>query len=164
MKRIYLLRHAQALPGNGMRDIDRVLSPKGEADAKALGTMMLAKSYVPEMVYCSPAVRTRMTLSGVTETVNGLKVEFVDDIYYQGTEVYLDLINGLDESVRNVMIVGHNPSVHAVAAGLAMEDGSDLLGQLINAYAPGTLSVFETDRPWLAVRQQQNKLIDLLTP
>ncbi|MCD8496669.1 MAG: hypothetical protein LRZ85_00395 [Alphaproteobacteria bacterium] len=47
MKRLYLLRHAQALSSSPTGDKGRPLSPQGLADAAALGQMMVRKEYRP---------------------------------------------------------------------------------------------------------------------
>jgi phosphohistidine phosphatase len=58
---IVLLRHAKAERPTGAADADRPLTARGHADAAAAGAWLAHGGYLPEVVICSPAKRTRQT-------------------------------------------------------------------------------------------------------
>src|SRR5262249_41406064 len=60
---LMLLRHAKSSWDDGsLEDFDRPLAPRGEAAAPRMGAYMAAHDLAPQLILCSPAVRTRQTL------------------------------------------------------------------------------------------------------
>ncbi|MBR0555279.1 histidine phosphatase family protein [Ciceribacter sp. L1K23] len=127
--RIYLLRHAKAgwaQPGG--RDFDRELTEDGHAEAEAIGRMAAARGYRPSMVISSTAARCRQTAEAMRRALGDSgEVRFTDDLYNCPAETYFDLLERLDD-VQSVMIVGHNPAIEEVLAGLA---GSDAVSERV---------------------------------
>jgi phosphohistidine phosphatase len=161
MKTLFILRHAEAAPGSANGDFERNLTPRGMEQAKALGAAMRAKNYAPTLVVCSAAKRTRQTLEGVLETVKIPSVEHTKDIYYATTPELLEFLQALDDKYESVLMVGHNPAIHELAAMLAAD--GDLTIQLARGYAPGTLSVLSVPGTrWKDVQPNENKLTDIL--
>ena len=70
MKRLCLLRHAEALPAvpGVMDDKGRVLSAQGKKEALAAG-VFLNEKFRPDYALCSTAQRTRQTLDGVMKAM-----------------------------------------------------------------------------------------------
>ncbi len=144
MKRIYLLRHAQALPAEGGRDFDRHLSPKGLDDARALGKFMASKFYAPEVVVCSAAVRTRETLKvvsdGFGEDFTG-KTGFSDKVYEGHKADYFTMIQNTNDDHGSLLLVGHNPTIYELAGFLSAKGQNAVLERLSQGYQPASLSV-----------------------
>ena len=70
MKTLYLLRHAKSSWDHpGLRDHQRPLSSRGRRAAPAMGEHMAAQEWVPDLVLCSDAVRTRETWALVETTL-----------------------------------------------------------------------------------------------
>jgi len=163
MKQIYCLRHAHALNGDGSGDRERRLSAQGQADAGALGRVMSERGYVPDLVLCSSAVRTRMTWAGVAEGLPDCKIQFEDILYSGSVPDYMDLLHEVSEEHDRVLVVGHNPTIHALAANLAVDDGSAFLSDIMSRYSPCTLSVFEVGGDhWSGLRARGNGLVDVV--
>ena len=60
MKRLYLLRHAKAVPPEpALEDHDRALAVRGMHDAGAMARYMRKNGFLPELVLSSSAARTR---------------------------------------------------------------------------------------------------------
>ncbi len=60
---MYLLRHAKSSWDEpGRPDRERPLAPRGVRDAKRVAKHLRRQGVAPELVLCSPAVRTRETL------------------------------------------------------------------------------------------------------
>src|SRR4051794_39743100 len=64
-RRLVLLRHAKAETPGDTPDVQRQLTDKGRADATAAGAWLAAEGLRPDLVLCSPAIRTRQTWHGV---------------------------------------------------------------------------------------------------
>jgi phosphohistidine phosphatase len=62
---LVILRHAKAANPQGVADPDRPLSQRGHADAAAAGVWLARRGLQPDLVVCSPALRTRQTWHGV---------------------------------------------------------------------------------------------------
>jgi phosphohistidine phosphatase len=165
MKRLYILRHAQAMPAEGQSDKERKLTPTGMADAKALGQAMKRKSYQPDLILCSPAIRTRETLDGVAESLKTVSTLYVSKIYEGGVGDLLHAVQKADKDINALMMIGHNPSIHALAAMLAQENSTTITHRLAAGYKPGTLTVIDcTCRNWADIKPHENILVDLLEP
>ena len=166
MKRLLLLRHAQALPAEDGSDINRTLSPKGLADALALGKTLKKRELLPDYILCSSARRTQKTceevLKGLEENIH---TEFLKSIYNASMGDLLTLIQSTKDSADTLMIVGHNPTIYELVATMAAEGNESVLNHLAQGYAPATLGVIETDiEHWANINPHACRIADLLDP
>ena len=121
-KVIFLLRHAQSAgKQSGQRDYDRILTPQGEADARARGKIFSGTNYFPDLILCSASSRTRQTLELFNEFYNfpKEKIRFREDLYDATMTQLLDVINDLPQDINKVMLVGHNPGISLLAGDLS---------------------------------------------
>lgn len=165
MKKLFLLRHAQTLPADSRGDKERKLTPAGQADARALGQAMSRKHYRPEEVYCSPAVRTVQTLEGLMETLGSLSTLYLPQIYDGGQEELMEAIQGTAGTVGSLLVIAHNPSVHALAVALAQDNSPALMNRLSAGYRPGSMAVLGCDvETWGDIRPGRSMLLDFMEP
>ena len=61
MKNLYLVRHANAYPSIE-NDKERILTPQGVKEVKAVAQKILQKDFAIDIVICSTATRTKQTL------------------------------------------------------------------------------------------------------
>lgn len=115
-RRITLLRHAKAVPDERGDDHGRILAPQGRDAAVALGDWLRANDLLPELVLCSTAARTRETLAALNEI---LPTELHKNLYLASAGDMFALLQKADDAVRHIMVIGHNPGMHALAATLA---------------------------------------------
>jgi phosphohistidine phosphatase len=128
---LWLLRHAKTVadPPKGGVDFDRRLTPRGRRDAVALAELLgrdgaglgLPEPGVPlpEVALVSPAARTQATAELVlAELDSPPRRQLVPSFYNADPEEILDELRALDDGVRSVMVVGHNPTAHALSQGL----------------------------------------------
>src|SRR5256885_16922284 len=98
---LVILRHAKAARPAGVADVDRPLTDRGHADAAAAGAWLAARGYVPDLVLCSPAKRTRQTWHGVAMALSAAQApeaRYEAAIYHDGVAGLLDLLQGLTEA------------------------------------------------------------------
>lgn len=121
MKRLVVVRHAKATHKPGFADFDRPITGRGRRDAKAAGEWLGRNGFVPGLVVCSPALRTRQTwdrLAAVLPGVDGIEVWPEQGLYAASADGVLDVIGATPDEVQTLMVVGHNPAVQDVAASL----------------------------------------------
>lgn len=93
-----------------MPDHDRPLNERGNAAAADLGQWLASRSYVPEKVLCSDALRTRETYSGIATALPGTPVlELKPALYHAGSDVMLAVLK--NAKADTVMMIGHNPGI-----------------------------------------------------
>lgn len=161
MSRVYLLRHAKAVWASpGMKDFERPLAPEGIEACKALGIAMSVSGYMPEVVLCSTAKRTRETLSSLGLAPAYRLVES-EKLYTHGAETYLKKIQKV-EDVDSIMLVGHNPTMEDLAIGLCGHGESKLLASLNHGFPTAGLAVIDFEGPLAKVKPSKGTLVAFL--
>jgi phosphohistidine phosphatase len=117
-KRLILTRHAKSSWDDPLTpDHDRPLNERGKAAAADLGQWLASRGYVPDLVLCSDALRTRKTFSGLAPALPGAPVlELKPALYHAGPDVMLAVLRGA--GADTVMMIGHNPGIAEFAARL----------------------------------------------
>lgn len=124
MRRLLLVRHAKSSWDDpSLPDRDRPLAERGRRDLGAMGGRLAARGVKPDLVLASPALRARTTAQGVAKMLGCKRNEVVVDeqLYGCGADDLLDVIHALDNRVRCVMLVGHNPALSELARRLSGE-------------------------------------------
>lgn len=142
MKRLLLLRHAQAL-NDAPSDKQRALSPKGIDDASALGCLMEKKGFIPDFVLCSPALRTRQTLEALESSIGERPASHPEILYNGAAGDYLTQIQGASDDHSNIMVIAHNPSIYELVIRLSDPTHDAMMQKLSAGYQPATLSVLD---------------------
>src|SRR6187551_1278290 len=112
-RRLVIMRHAKAEQSETLPDIERALLPRGRDDAEAAGRWLASHELVPNVVLCSPAVRTRGTWHSVaigladSGATVAPTVRYKNDLIYGGVNAVLDVIRGLSEDVDMTLVIGH---------------------------------------------------------
>lgn len=153
MPTLIVLRHAKAVAGLGIPDIDRTLNDRGRSDAAATGRWLRENGLVPGMVLCSTAARTRETLARLDL---GAEVSYESGIYDNDPDGLLTLLNQVPDDVARLLLVGHNPSVHQLV--------HDLTGQAPDAFPTCALAVIELAGTWAGARPGAGELRTVRTP
>ncbi len=114
MKQLTILRHGKASrPDSALADFDRPLTAGGSADARRMGLWLRQQGCAPDLVLASPARRARATAEAAVEAL-GLpaeRLQFRDEIYEAGCATLLGMLHACPESVRHILLVGHNPGL-----------------------------------------------------
>ncbi len=126
MHRLLLLRHAKAAWPQGVLDRDRPLADRGRDDAEVAATLF-GKVPGPDLVLCSPALRTRQTWQIAGARLDPVPPVRYEQAVYQATAGDLiALVRGLSEDTGTALIVGHEPGMSRTALSLA-GSGSDAM-------------------------------------
>lgn len=165
MNTLYLLRHAKASPQNGGEDRDRLLDDQGRRGARRLAGWIAERRLAPELVLCSPAVRTRETLDLVLPALGRRpRVLYEDLLYLADARQLLAQLRRVPPGTRGVLMVVHNPGVQELATLLADETAGPLLRRLAEAFPTGALAGYEVGVPWAALDRRRAHLATYVTP
>jgi phosphohistidine phosphatase len=154
MPSLIVLRHAKAVAGLGMSDIERPLNDRGRRDAAAAGEWLRGAGLAPGLVLCSTSVRTRQTLERLA--LAGGEVRFEDSIYDNDPDVLLSLVREAGDEAGTVLLVGHNPSVHQLV--------HDLTGDAPESFPTCALAVIELPGPWSEAFTRSGELSTYRSP
>ena len=106
-----MLRHAKSdWYSDANTDFERPLNKRGKTDAPRMGEEIMERGIVPDHILSSPAKRAVSTAKRVAKS-SGYKgkIEFLDDFYFGAIADIIDHVRKLDNSIKRVMLVGHNP-------------------------------------------------------
>lgn len=137
MRTLYLLRHAKASWADpNWSDIDRPLNERGRHDATELRDYLRRSGARPQLVVCSPALRTRQTLDLIAPGLELPAPVTVDErLYAASAQSLWQRVRELPDTIEQVMLIGHNPGMHDLAANAA-EHGDDQLRSRLRAKLP----------------------------
>lgn len=161
---LVILRHAKAeTPGEGP-DFDRRLTTRGETDADAAGAWLADERIRPDLVLCSPAARTRQTWQGVSIALAQFRpsavspeVRYEKGLYSGGRTEVFDLLRTVPDTVRTVLLVGHNPTVSEVSIMLIPDEQWD--GREVELPTAG-LAVHRAEAGWSETSPGSMRLIE----
>ena len=167
MRTLYLLRHAKSDRGDPeLSDIDRPLAPRGRRDAPAMAAYMREQDYRPDLILCSPAARTRETLA-LLQPVLGpdIRVEYDRKLYLGSPDLLLRRLRDVEEAVRGVLLIGHNPGLERLAGALAPRGEKRALARMREKFPTCALAVIHLhiDR-WEQADLGAGALTDFMVP
>ena len=100
--------------------------------------------YLPDLVLCSTATRTRQTLDAVlSELEVEPAVEFLEELYLAGPSEMLDLVASVPDTVEAVLLVGHNPGTGILAAALSGEGSPESVHLMRAKFPTAGLAIIE---------------------
>jgi len=158
MRKLYLLRHAQASSDFAKEDKVRTLSKHGISQAMALAPLIEGI----DKTLCSSAKRTQMTAQSLQKAGADLGViEYQDSLYNASAG---DLLSAIQtQSAQNLLIIAHNPGIHLLARSMANKGDEQKRNKLDITYRPASLSIFECDIDnWQNLNPQSNTLLDFI--
>ena len=163
MSRLLLLRHAKSSWDDpSLADRDRPLAPRGHRAAERMADHLRSDIQQPDLVLCSPALRTRETLDRMSDAFGDAEVVVDDELYGAGGEELLHRLRGIDDRFGTVAMIGHNPGIHDLAIALA-GDG-DERDRMRAKFPTGALAVLGFDGPWRDLAPGGARLEAFVTP
>ena len=169
MKRLFLLRHAKAVPADPeLDDHGRALTVKGMHDAAAMARYLRKNNFTPDLMLVSSSARTRQTAELVLREIEA-KVDYRDQLYLAEPGKILSLVQAAPQSVAGLMVVGHNPGLEELATLLAREPVRRKERQrrdvLEEKFPTAALAVLDFDvEKWREIKPGEGKLADFVRP
>lgn len=164
-RRIVLFRHAKA-DWPQVSDHDRPLAERGRRDAPVAGRR-LADSGIPfDLALCSTATRTRETWKlAVAELPERPRTVYEERIYEASPGELIALLNETPDDVRDLVLIGHNPGVHALTEILAKDSEGDARQRVDRRGFPtAAFAVLTFSGPWKSLEPDTATLVDYWAP
>ncbi len=163
MKTLYLLRHAQAENSFELPDKERPLTEKGKEQAFSLGKYMSSNNMTINMIKCSSALRTRQSLEYLTKNIQCDNNIFLDNLYNASIGDIYEEIKKTSDDINNLMILAHNPTIHAIGQFLAQYGAIQIIKKHAISYPPNTLTVIKCKIDnWKNLQPEENEIINYI--
>ena len=157
MKRLILMRHAEAGWHINMDDHERPLSASGIRDAKKIGSWLKEKEYIPDEVISSTSVRTRETLSYLLLECPQI---FERSLYLADADQMKSTLQTLLS--ETVILLAHNPGITELAYDLMNHEEKH--ENFMDFPAASTVVIdFKADR-WSEVKSDSGIFVDFVMP
>lgn len=184
MRQLLLLRHAKSSWDDPkLPDRERSLNPRGQRAAAAMRQAIRDLGLAPDLVLVSPALRTLQTLEALEPWDQTPLIEPTEALYLATATQLLSVLHGVPDTVRSVLLIGHNPGLHELAMMLAgrptkAPTGNPPAGnppagkapaaraarRMAEGYPTGALAEFAIPADWWGLEPGGGRLVRFLTP
>ena len=118
MKELCLVRHAKSSwKYPKLDDFERPLNKRGRKNAPIMGKIVHRLDFSPDLIIASPASRAAMTARIFAFEINYPleKIQYLASVYESNEIDLIHILEGLDDILKKVMLVGHNPALTRLA-------------------------------------------------
>lgn len=168
MKTILLLRHAKSAWGNpALDDHERPLNRRGERSAEAMADYIVRRAPRPDLILCSTAVRTRLTLAPLMERLAAPAppIALERGLYLASESALMDRLQSLPDEIGTVLLIGHNEGIGELGARLSGQGPAALLIAVHEKFPTGALAVFRVPIDhWTDLATGSAELVDFVKP
>ena len=161
--RLVLMRHAKSdWSTPAAQDHDRPLNKRGRSAATAVGLWLGTRGYMPDLVLCSAARRTRETCALVLQAMGSdARTRFLEGLYLASGEAMFQTLAGVTDA-RCVMLIAHNPGTAVLASALAHTPPRH---PRFADYPTAATTVLEFDAPgWNRIQARGGRVLDFVIP
>ena len=112
MMYLNFMRHAKSDLNDDVDDFFRPITTEGVETTKKISNFLKKNSIYFDLIFCSPAVRTRQTLDCLIENLKTEQSKIINDYnLYEGNEDnFLLRISNIRRS-KNVLVITHEPQI-----------------------------------------------------
>jgi phosphohistidine phosphatase len=169
MRQLLILRHAKSSVDAVSRpDRDRPLNDRGRKAAAVMRALMRDLGLSPDLILVSTARRTLETLDALEPWDDTPLIEPLDSLYLASQADLLAALHAVPETVRSVLLIGHNPGLHDLAMTLAgpraLDSGGDNERALAAGFPTAALAEFSIAGSWWQLREGGGRLVRFLRP
>ena len=158
MKKLYIVRHThKAEEKPGQDDYDRELSPEGLQEAKVMAQKLSETESKIDLIVSSPAIRTRETAEIFSDILKYDKSIMYNEVLYLAfVNELLETISYTFDTVDTMILIGHNPSLTALAITLT---------DFKERFEIGGIMEIEFDcKSWIDIDKENAKLVSYILP
>jgi phosphohistidine phosphatase len=165
MHQLLLLRHAKSSWDDAaLPDRDRPLNGRGRRAIAAIRGVMRELGLVPDLILLSPSRRTRETLAGLEPWDETPLIEPMETLYLATADQLLAVLRDVPETVRSVLLIGHNPGMHELGVRLAGEADSEAAHRLVKGLPTAALVELAVATPWRQLDSGGGRPIRYIAP
>ena len=123
-KKIFFLRHAKSSWDLDVSDINRPLNQRGINDILKIGKKFNKIFKSVELIITSPAIRAISTSVIFSSSINFKydKVKINNKLYTFNVDDIIKFVYNLNDSINEVVLVGHNPAFTSAANFFSNEE------------------------------------------
>ncbi len=111
---LFMIRHAKSSWKNPLQsDYERPLNDRGETDAPMMGERLKKLNIKPDLIISSTAKRAAQTAKKIAAAMGyeAGEIKWYDKLYHCIPAVFEEVLYEMDDNVRTVFIVAHNPGI-----------------------------------------------------
>lgn len=168
MLHLSLLRHAKSSWDDpDLSDHERQLTKRGTKAATRIGRYITENHLTPDVILCSDASRARATLALVLAMLDQPEpdVKITADLYLAGPDQIVQTIRDSAGEAKHILVIGHNPGLHALALSLPLTSKDGSLTELTLKYPTAALAHLTFDvSDWGDMRPATGHLEHYVTP
>lgn len=162
MKNILLIRHAKSDWNNeNLTDFERPLNARGLRDAKFMSSRLAKKGENIDCIITSAAVRALTTAQFFSQALDIDKNSIIQNRFLYGASEgqYLDIIQELDDSVQDIILIAHNPSISNLALTLCSQLELESMPTCCMVHI-----LFPLAKSWRDIQQNTGHLVSIEYP
>ncbi len=131
---------------------------EGLTAVRSLGRRLGEDDFNPEVIISSKAVRAEDTAINLTEElgISEQVITYDDKIYEASVRELLEVVNALEDDVKSVLLIGHNPTVSFF--------GEYLTGSGFSGMEPCGLVTISLEMAWREVSQGAGTFVSYYHP
>lgn len=165
MRRLVLFRHAKSAYPPGIDDHERPLDERGRRDAPRMGAYLAAETILPDLALVSSATRTQETFALAAPSLGPVAMRTEPRIYEAPAERLLGVLRETPDSVRTLLVVGHNPGMEDLATRLVGFGDRYAFARLQQKFPTAGIAVIDLDAPsWSEIVPREGRLDRFVTP
>lgn len=148
-----------------MSDHNRPLADRGRKDAAIAGRWLAGTGINPDLTLCSTSERARETWKlFVHELPQRPKTVYEERLYEASLGDLIALLNETPDEVDDLLLVGHNPGMHALADALAAEGDEPLARMNRSGFPTAAIAVVGFGGSWKSVEHGVGRLLEFWAP
>ncbi|MGQ9798603.1 MAG: SixA phosphatase family protein [Ignavibacterium sp.] len=153
MRQLILIRHAKSSWSNpSLDDFDRPLNKRGKRDAPFMAKLLFEKKIHPQLIISSPAKRTKLTAVEFANQfgIGNDDIQWNSKLYLASLTTLLRILKQLDNNIKTVFLIGHNPGLTDLQNFLCKEE-------IDNIPTCGIVSM-KSDKKWSEISSKDFEL------
>ena len=172
MKQLILVRHAKSdwsrfknIEG-GVSDLERPLSKRGQNACVKISKLFFVKQLRVDLVEYSPAKRAIETFNLIKDSLSFRAHRQNLELYTFDSDHLKAQIVKTPETVKNLLLVGHNPAIEDLICDLVpSQENSAHLTRFREKYPTGAIAFLRLGIPtWCRVKSNCGELTDFVRP
>lgn len=168
MLTLSILRHAKSSwDDHELSDHERPLSKRGTKAAADIGRHIAKGDQRPELILSSDSVRTRATVAILLPELGdpGPEIIYDSSLYLAEPATLIGRLRKVDNAIRHVMLVGHNPGLHAISLSLPGSGDLKTLQRLAMKFpTAGLVKISFPMDDWSSIKPGTGTLVEFITP
>jgi phosphohistidine phosphatase len=146
---LVLVRHGKSSWDLDVDDHERPLSARGRRDAEAIGRWLGERSFRPDLVLCSTAIRTKQTWEcAMAGGATAGEVQYRREIYHARVPELLTLIRSIPDEIHTMLVLGHAPGIPDLVEHVCVRTQSPDWAQMDSKFPTSALAVVNVPGPW----------------